>query len=262
MIDEIPGGRRDPLCPGVSRRGFVPRRRAGALGLALPACSGGALWRRGGRPHAGRRPPPGRRRVRSRSCSCSSGWSVPPRHVRREAGAPEEVRGKFGSIPTNVAGLRRRALLHRMARTMDKVCLVRSQSHDSGHHEAATNRVLSGRPGSPFGDHPSMGAVVAHRSSHSAGDLPPYVAIPRNPAFMWELGKSAGSAAGVSRSRRAARTTRAFACPIRPLRVKRGTRSTWTPSRPRSATATAARSSARVACWPGGSSSGAFGSRR
>src|SRR5260370_38600180 len=35
-----------------------------------------------------------------------------------------------------------------------------------------------------------MGAVVAHELGF-AGELPPYVAIPRNPSFTWELGKSA-----------------------------------------------------------------------
>src|ERR1700741_1154168 len=41
-----------------------------------------------------------------------------------------------------------------------------------------------------FGDHPAMGAVVAHETGFS-GKLPPYVAVPRNPSFTWELGKSA-----------------------------------------------------------------------
>src|ERR1051325_5885526 len=35
-----------------------------------------------------------------------------------------------------------------------------------------------------------MGAVVAHESGFT-GKLPPYIAVPRNPSFTWELGKSA-----------------------------------------------------------------------
>ena len=81
-------------------------------------------------------------------------------------------------------------MLPRMAKTMDKVCLVRSQSHENDHHETATNWVLSGRFGSAFGDYPAMGAVVAHELGF-AGLLPPYVAVPRNPSFTWELGRSA-----------------------------------------------------------------------
>ncbi len=72
---------------------------------------------------------------------------------------------------------------------MDKVTLIRSGAHNNDHHETATNWVLSGRFGSPFGDYPAMGAVVSHQLGFH-GALPPYVAIPRNPSFTWELGKS------------------------------------------------------------------------
>ncbi len=68
--------------------------------------------------------------------------------------------------------------------------LVRSGAHNNDHHETATNWVLSGRFGTPFGDYPAVGAVVAHETGFS-GTLPPYVAVPRNPSFTWELGKSA-----------------------------------------------------------------------
>src|SRR5205809_2031657 len=104
--------------------------------------------------------------------------------------AAEEIRGKYKPISTNVTGLKIGELLPIMARTMDKICLIRSGSHDNDHHETATNWVLCGRFGSPFGDYPAMGAVVAHEMGFS-GLLPPYVAVPKNPSFTWELGKSA-----------------------------------------------------------------------
>ncbi len=104
--------------------------------------------------------------------------------------ALEEIRGKYGSIPTSVPGLRIGELLPRMAKVMKKVCLVRSGSHENDHHETATNWVLSGRFGSPFGDYPAIGAVVASQTGFSSV-LPPYVVIPKNPSFTWELGKSA-----------------------------------------------------------------------
>jgi hypothetical protein len=77
-----------------------------------------------------------------------------------------------------------------MARTMSKVALIRSGSHNNDHHETATNWVLSGRFGSMFGDYPAIGAVAAHETGFH-GALPPYVAVPKNPSFSWELGRSA-----------------------------------------------------------------------
>ncbi|MBX3401545.1 MAG: DUF1501 domain-containing protein [Gemmataceae bacterium] len=104
--------------------------------------------------------------------------------------APEEIRGKYKSIGTVVPGLQIGERLPMMARAMDKLALVRSGSHTNDHHETATNWVLSGRFGTPFGDYPAIGAVAAHDFGFS-GTLPPYVAVPRNPSFTWELGKSA-----------------------------------------------------------------------
>ena len=104
--------------------------------------------------------------------------------------ATEEIRGKYKSISSDVTGLSVCELLPKMAKTMSKVALVRSQQHGNDHHETATNWVLSGKFGTPFGDHPAMGAVVAHETGFS-GRVPPYVAVPKNPAFTWELGKSA-----------------------------------------------------------------------
>jgi hypothetical protein len=104
--------------------------------------------------------------------------------------ATEEIRGKYRPIDSNVPGLRVGELLPCMARTMDRVSLVRGGAHNNDHHETATNWALSGRFGSAFGDYPAIGAVVAHETGF-AGKLPPYVAVPRNPSFTWELGKSA-----------------------------------------------------------------------
>ena len=104
--------------------------------------------------------------------------------------AIEEVRGKYQPISTNVAGLQVGELLPLMSQTMDKVCLHRGGAHNNDHHETATNWVMSGRFGSAFGDWPAIGAVAAHESGFP-GTLPPYVSIPRNPSFTWELGKSA-----------------------------------------------------------------------
>jgi hypothetical protein len=103
--------------------------------------------------------------------------------------APEEIRGKYKPIDSTVPGLKVGELLPMMARCMDRLALVRSGAHNNDHHETATNWVLSGRFGSAFGDYPAIGAVVAHETGFK-GKVPPYVAVPRNPSFTWELGKS------------------------------------------------------------------------
>lgn len=104
--------------------------------------------------------------------------------------APAEIRGKYQPIDSNVPGLQVGELLPKMAQCMDKLTLIRSGAHNNDHHETATNWVMSGRFGSAFGDFPAMGAVVAHETGFT-GSLPPYVAVPRNPSFTWELGRSA-----------------------------------------------------------------------
>ena len=104
--------------------------------------------------------------------------------------APDDIRGKYKPIPSVVPGLQVGEKLPLMAQVMDKLALVRSGAHTNDHHETATNWVLSGRFGTPFGDYPAIGAVVAHEAGFT-GTLPPYVAVPRNPSFTWELGKSA-----------------------------------------------------------------------
>jgi len=103
--------------------------------------------------------------------------------------AVEQIRGKYQSIATTVPGLNICELLPKTAQIMNTLTLVRSGTHENDHHETATNWVLSGRFGTPFGDHPAIGSIVAHETGFS-GVVPPYVAVPKNPSFTWELGKS------------------------------------------------------------------------
>ncbi len=104
--------------------------------------------------------------------------------------APEEIRGKYQPIGTCVPGLQISDHLPKMAQVMNLVTLVRSGAHNNDHHETATNWVLSGRFGSAFGDYPAIGSVVSHELGFR-NQLPPYIAVPRNPSFTWELGRSA-----------------------------------------------------------------------
>jgi hypothetical protein len=180
MLDLSLASSRHRLCSGVSRRDFL---RVGALapvGLSLAQLllAERALG-------AG-----GKARAKSVILVYLGGGISHHDSFDPKPDAIEEIRGKYKGTATNVPGLHIGELLPQMAKVMDKVALVRSGSHENDHHETASNWVLSGRFGSAFGDHPAIGAVVAHETGFS-GVVPPYVAVPRNPSFTWELGKSA-----------------------------------------------------------------------
>ncbi len=104
--------------------------------------------------------------------------------------APDEVRGQYSAIATRLPGVQLGEKLPMLAALNDRFAILRSGTHGNDHHETATNWVLSGRFGSPFGDYPAIGAVVSHELGYR-GPMPPYFAVPRNPSFTWELGKSA-----------------------------------------------------------------------
>ncbi|MBN9120381.1 MAG: DUF1501 domain-containing protein [Planctomycetes bacterium] len=180
MLDIVLNRHPHANCSGPSRRDFL---RVGALaGVSLPA-----LLR--AEAHAANRSAKGTR-ARSVVLVYLGGGLSHHDSFDPKPDAPDDVRGKYGQIATAVPGLRIGDQLPLMANVMNKVALVRSGAHNNDHHETATNWVLSGRFGTPFGDYPAVGAVVAHETGFS-GTLPPYVAVPRNPSFTWELGKSA-----------------------------------------------------------------------
>lgn len=173
-------GRQSSRCDGVTRRDVLQVGALGMLGLALPQ-----LFRAEAQARSPRRP-----RARSVILIFLGGGLSHHDSFDPKPEAPEEIRGVYRPIATSVPGLYISERLPRLARVMNKLALIRSGSHNNDHHETATNWVLSGRFGSPFGDYPAMGAVVSHELGFR-GELPPYVAIPRNPSFTWELGKSA-----------------------------------------------------------------------
>ncbi len=180
MFDVI-FGRRAPRCDGVSRRDFLRVGAVGAMGLTLSRALRAEADSPSRRSHA---------RARSVILVYLGGGLSHHDSFDLKPEAPEEIRGIYRPIDTNVSGLRIGNLLPHMARVMDKVALIRSGAHNNDHHETATNWVMSGRFGSAFGDYPAVGAVVSHQLGFR-GALPPYVSVPRNPSFTWELGKSA-----------------------------------------------------------------------
>jgi hypothetical protein len=172
-------GRQRKRCDGVSRRDILRVGAIAGLGLTLPRMLEGQA--------------PGNRaaaRARSVILVYLGGGLSHHDSFDLKPDQPEEIRGIYRPIATNVPGTHIGELLPCMSRLMNKVALVRSGAHNNDHHETATNWVMSGRFGSPFGDYPAIGSVVSHQLGFR-GVLPPYVSIPRNPSFTWELGKSA-----------------------------------------------------------------------
>ena len=185
MFDVSLSTRRNALCSGYSRRDFLRVGALAPLGLSLGAMLSMQKASASGAVAAGRSP-----RAKSVILVFLGGGLSHHDTFDLKPQAIEEIRGKYKGIPSSVSGLHVGELLPNMAKVMDKVCLVRSGTHENDHHETATNWVLSGKFGTPFGDHPAMGAVVAHEAGFT-GKVPPYVAVPKNPSFTWELGKSA-----------------------------------------------------------------------
>src|SRR2546429_5580319 len=182
MLDISLHSKQSRFCNGWSRRDFIRVGALTPLGLSL----GGLLASEKLASAA-----PGRAaRARSVILVYLGGGLSHHDSFDLKPEAPEEIRGPYRPIATNMPGTQIGNLLPRMSRVMDKVALVRSGAHNNDHHETATNWVMSGRFGSPFGDFPAIGAVVSHQLGFR-GVLPPYVSVPRNPSFTWELGKSA-----------------------------------------------------------------------
>lgn len=99
--------------------------------------------------------------------------------------APEEYRGQFGAISTNVPGLRITEKLPLLAGIADKYCLIRSCAHDSPGHMNSTHTVLTGYTGDliespPYTPRYPDAFTVAHAllPPRRAG-MPQYVVLPR-----------------------------------------------------------------------------------
>jgi hypothetical protein len=179
MLDVSFGRSASRLCSGSTRRDFL---RIGGLGaLSLPLLLKAEATAAEKKPKA---------RAKSVLLVFLGGGISHHDTFDPKPDAPAEIAGKYKTIPTVLPDLRVTDMIPRLAKVMDKLTLVRSGAHTNDHHETATNWVLSGRFGTPFGDYPAVGAVAAHHFGFTS-TLPPYVAVPRNPSFTWELGKSA-----------------------------------------------------------------------
>lgn len=93
--------------------------------------------------------------------------------------APEEYRGQFSPIDTNVPGVRISEHLPKLAQCADKFAILRGVSHTLAAHRLGSEYVNTGTRPLASLEYPGYGAVVS-REMGSEVDLPGFVAIPRN----------------------------------------------------------------------------------
>jgi hypothetical protein len=96
--------------------------------------------------------------------------------------APAEVRGEFGVINTNVAGIRLSDMLPKSAKMMDRWSIIRSLHHHDAGHSTGDQICFTGYNTGPNPDenvHPSVGSIVSKQLGHLNPAMPSYVMIPR-----------------------------------------------------------------------------------
>src|SRR5262249_43748976 len=97
--------------------------------------------------------------------------------------APEEVRGEFRPIRTNVPGIDICELMPRLAAQMHNVALIRSIVETP--HDHAAFHCLTGRPRDmqaapgpqPAGGWPALGSVLSKRYGPVDSGVPPFVSL-------------------------------------------------------------------------------------
>ena len=87
---------------------------------------------------------------------------------------PEEIRGEFATIATNVPGIAVCDPLPKLAQHQDKYSILRSLNPRNGSHGVADAYMMSGHPFNPSIIYPAYGAVVA-REQGDRNAMPPYV---------------------------------------------------------------------------------------
>jgi hypothetical protein len=160
---------------GCSRRELLRLGGLSLLGLGLPQLVAA-------RSQAGQAPMPSTGGFgRAKRCILLFMWGGPSQletwDLKPEA--PQEFRGEFHPISTNVADIQISEHFPKLAQRVDKLCLVRSMTHTNVDHTTSTHFLLTGQPPRPPGSEkrdqwPNMGAVLASLG-RGHGALPPFV---------------------------------------------------------------------------------------
>jgi len=161
----------------LTRREILRAGGLGLHGLGLPG-----LLR--AREEAATRPATAPTFGRAKACILLFMWGGPAQQETWDLkpDAPEEVRGEFRPIATNVTGLMISEHFPALATRAHRLAVIRSVHHADVNHTTATHELLTGRP-SPRGDAaplaedwPHFGAVLARLNGGRARTaLPPFV---------------------------------------------------------------------------------------
>jgi len=158
-----------PLCSGINRRSFLQAGAAGMAGLSLASQiqmeAAGAVDR-----------------SKQKIKNCITLFLVgSPGHLDTfdmKPEAPDDIRGAFKPISTNVPGIDICEHFPQMARVMDKVALIRSLHHKTGaSHENGQRWMMTGHDFNTDSMKPYMGSVIS-RAFGPKSNLPAAVILP------------------------------------------------------------------------------------
>jgi len=173
-------------CDGLSRRGFL---RAGALGLGgltLPGLLRTEAAAGKGRSH------------KSVIMVYLSGGLAHQDTFDMKPNAPGEVRGEFNPIASSVPGLQVCELLPMLAKSMNRIALLRSITGLADEHSSWQNMVGTGMSNAKRDMKPHMGSVIAKMQGPVDPLMPPFVDLfptmqhkPYNSPHPGNLGRNA-----------------------------------------------------------------------
>lgn len=158
--------------PILSRRQLLHAGALGAFGLTLPQLL---------RAEAAARP------TKLKSCIIVFAFGGPAQQETfdMKPSAPEQVRGDFKPIATNVPSIQICEHLPQLATMADKFSIIRSATHKNRVHNPGSYYMLTGRKPvrdvvefpATRGDWPAVGSILS-RIRPSAQTVPPYVVLP------------------------------------------------------------------------------------
>ena len=158
------------FCDGISRRAVLQVGAAGIMGLTLPNLL---------RLEAQAKAADGAKALNKRKATAvillNQGGGPPTIDMwDLKPDAPDNIRGPFKPISTKVEGIQIGEHLPRMAKTIDKVTLVRSLTHSIAAHGVADLWMMTGHAPTPVLRYPHMGSLAARLLPNEKG-VPPFV---------------------------------------------------------------------------------------